>query len=584
MKQKQINKKKQKMKQRTTPSFERYKEIDRDVEQSYPQRQGIIGNHGVLRRLEVEVMQKNLTVRSPNDRFEKEADQVAEQMVRMPASKLYHHAEPSEKILHAKDKHNPTRIITPKLEPSIIDIKGGSQPLPASTRAIFEPKFGYDFSGVRVHKNDKANDLAQTLDAQALTIGSDIIFGTGQYSTETTEGKRLLTHELTHVVQQGGAVPIMAQPEIEMTKFVDYNARESDHIPNDINRPVFGVLAGRRLCNMTGVKPFQIQLNETKTSKSLKERVELLEKESVWKEKRHKCEGYLDVAYHDLSISFLDWNTTALTLGAAYYNAYDKHKTAIEASSKEATLREAALFGILTAVTAGSLGWIGEAAELAKFGTQLKAFMTSGIGGALEDFVQTGIGEAIDVWQAAVAPTAQTLSKHPYIFKGNLMKGLNDQMKKVHIFFKIQKKELNKLDISAFETIMPEQLQANLDKFLKGNKLMKSPNIYNEMDMQNEIERGFWAIWAPHALVIKIPIDPSYSEVYPFKGVTSLGPRYRTSYKKPGAPVEKRLNRLGITEKAGIGKDWGWVTQTHEIVKFAKWGKEFPKKIKKFKF
>jgi len=74
--------------------------------------------------------------------------------------------------------------------------------VPESVRAFFEPRFGVDFSGVRVHTDSNAVQMNRELNAQAFTHGRDIYFGAGKYNLGTTSGKRLLAHELTHVVQQ----------------------------------------------------------------------------------------------------------------------------------------------------------------------------------------------------------------------------------------------------------------------------------------------------------------------------------------------------------------------------------------------
>ena len=90
--------------------------------------------------------------------------------------------------------------------PSIVHevLNSPGQPLDRGTRAFMEPRFGHDFSKVRVHTDAKAAESARAVNAQAYTVGSDIVFGTGRYSANP-DGKRLLAHELTHVVQQSGA-------------------------------------------------------------------------------------------------------------------------------------------------------------------------------------------------------------------------------------------------------------------------------------------------------------------------------------------------------------------------------------------
>jgi hypothetical protein len=77
------------------------------------------------------------------------------------------------------------------------------QPLDKEARDFFEPRFRHDFSQVRVHTDSKAAESVQALNALAYTVGRDVVFGAGQYAPETIAGRRLMAHELTHVVQQG---------------------------------------------------------------------------------------------------------------------------------------------------------------------------------------------------------------------------------------------------------------------------------------------------------------------------------------------------------------------------------------------
>lgn len=83
--------------------------------------------------------------------------------------------------------------------------RDGGAPLSASLRGFMEPRFGYDFSRVRIHNGGVAQRSARALRAKAYTVGHDVVFGAGQYAPKTPDGRRLLAHELTHVVQQKGA-------------------------------------------------------------------------------------------------------------------------------------------------------------------------------------------------------------------------------------------------------------------------------------------------------------------------------------------------------------------------------------------
>jgi hypothetical protein len=82
-------------------------------------------------------------------------------------------------------------------------LRSPGQPLDRSSRNFFEPRFGYDFGSVRVHTNERAAASARSVGALAYTVGKHIVFGSNQYSAETAAGRRLLAHELAHTLQQG---------------------------------------------------------------------------------------------------------------------------------------------------------------------------------------------------------------------------------------------------------------------------------------------------------------------------------------------------------------------------------------------
>lgn len=109
-------------------------------------------------------------------------------------------------------------------------LRSPDQPLDVATRAIFEPRFGYDFSGVRLHTSAKAAESARAVNALAYTMGRDIVFGAGQYAPETSAGRALLAHELTHVIQQSQAQP--ASQPLAISSPVDTEEREADSVVN----------------------------------------------------------------------------------------------------------------------------------------------------------------------------------------------------------------------------------------------------------------------------------------------------------------------------------------------------------------
>jgi len=81
-------------------------------------------------------------------------------------------------------------------------MRGGGQPLSPSVLSFFEPRFGRSFRHVRVHKNAYAAEVAKSMNARAFTLGQDIVFGAGQFEQAMGDGKSLLAHELSHILQQ----------------------------------------------------------------------------------------------------------------------------------------------------------------------------------------------------------------------------------------------------------------------------------------------------------------------------------------------------------------------------------------------
>ena len=119
--------------------------------------------------------------------------------------------------------------VAPEVEPAIERARGGGQGLDHGVRRQMESAFGSDFSGVRVHTGAEAHELNRAVSAVAFTTGQDIFFRDGAYNPSNPEGKELLAHELTHVVQQGGqgikAKLTVSQPGDPLEREADEMAR-----------------------------------------------------------------------------------------------------------------------------------------------------------------------------------------------------------------------------------------------------------------------------------------------------------------------------------------------------------------------
>ncbi len=174
------------------------------------------------------VIQPKLTMGQPNDKYEQEADRAADQVMAMPdptvqrqveedeeeepiQTKLIsdqitplvqRQTEPDKEELQAKEQTGHTPQVVPNAAASIQSLRGGGQPLSDSERTYFEPRFGQDFSHVRIHSDSSAAQMAKAMRAKAFTLGNDMVFGQGLYAPGTSNGRKLLAHELTHTVQQ----------------------------------------------------------------------------------------------------------------------------------------------------------------------------------------------------------------------------------------------------------------------------------------------------------------------------------------------------------------------------------------------
>ena len=142
---------------------------------------------------------RKLTISNPADKYEQEAERVLQQVMQMPAAVKGRDSAGVQ--LKATGSESTSGTEAPPIVEEVLCSPG--HPLDAQTRAFMEPRFGYDFSGVRVHTDEKAAESAGAVRAKAYTVGNNVVFGPGEFAPGTHQGQRLLGHELTHVVQQG---------------------------------------------------------------------------------------------------------------------------------------------------------------------------------------------------------------------------------------------------------------------------------------------------------------------------------------------------------------------------------------------
>lgn len=167
-------------------------------------------------------LQTKLRVSQPGDTYEREADRIAAQVMRMPEPRSGNRTSEGntpdakwrspvsvQRLPLLQRLATPAAPFTTEASSAVRAAwQASGRPLDMHTRRFMEPRFGHDFSQVRIHTSPAAERAARTLDARAFCRGNDLFFAAGQYQPHSTDGRRLLAHELTHTLQQhstGGA-------------------------------------------------------------------------------------------------------------------------------------------------------------------------------------------------------------------------------------------------------------------------------------------------------------------------------------------------------------------------------------------
>jgi hypothetical protein len=203
-------------------------------------------------------VERQLSIGQPDDRSEREADQMAENVMRMSVSQF-----PGWPPRQAECMRNRTMPFAGDLKtgalrlqrkakrqssaygsiqsPSVNAVlRESGDPLDAAARAFFEPRFGQDFSKVRVHHGDTAEMSARAVDAVAFSVGHHIVFGAGHWNANSQGGRRLLAHELAHTMQQTNAFVVRRRSLLDKA-FVFLGFSEGDFSDAELSAYLDGV-------------------------------------------------------------------------------------------------------------------------------------------------------------------------------------------------------------------------------------------------------------------------------------------------------------------------------------------------------
>ena len=152
-------------------------------------------------------VQSKLKIGQPNDKYEQEADRIAEQVIKMPESQIQKKTcsscnESDEENIMTYSNGTASEFADTKIENEISNSKGRGKGLPPDTLEFMESRFGTDFSNVKIHTDQQSTELNEKLNAQAFTLGNDIYFNSDKFSSNSKSGQQLLAHELVHIIQQ----------------------------------------------------------------------------------------------------------------------------------------------------------------------------------------------------------------------------------------------------------------------------------------------------------------------------------------------------------------------------------------------
>jgi len=500
-----------------------------------------IGNQAVSRWI-----QTKLKIDQPDDKYEQEADQIAEKIMTMPSStctsceeeelqpKLADKISPfiqrqeideeeeEEEVIQPKRNTDKETKATPEIENHISRTRGLGNPLPFAPRAFMEERFGVDFSPVRIHADSEAARMARALNAEAFTYRRDIYFGEGRYRPETTEGKKLLAHELTHVVQQGS---------------INFKGNN---------------FFGKSIIALQGLEPTEKEI--CKGELSFERRAQLLF-------------DILQAAYTDLDAHAKKWETTAYEYGLRYKNAYDNHKNVIRKQEKHDALVHKLCFAVLTMVGVGTISvfstWLQQGKELLE---QIKI-------NTFEDVVQVALDKALGF---RVEFPSTPISVDPFKFYLGLQTNLSRLKESACSYLNRYVQWAKDVNINPdpykylfLEWFDPEEFDWQVTLWKGGIKLFYDPPKISWNDFEKELEIGMWAKWAASTLIK--PVKKTIRR----GGPAAICRTYETEeVNDPGSIVEKRLDELGITKACGVG-DWGWWTTDAEVLKLVEWGRNW---------
>ncbi len=207
-------------------------------------------------------VQTTLAISQPGDGDEQEAERMANTVLRLPGQDRV--TIQPVRVAQRRDADWADHTVVPEtVSRSVERVRGDGAPLTEAARTFFEPRFSYDFRRVRVHTDSRADNSARAINALAYTCGHDVVFRAGQYAPATGKGRRLLAHELTHVVQQDIGMELRRPAASVIQRAVSYDEcspTQETTILDTHNRAIAMIDTARtKLASYNGTTPPEVR-------------------------------------------------------------------------------------------------------------------------------------------------------------------------------------------------------------------------------------------------------------------------------------------------------------------------------------
>lgn len=488
-------------------------------------------------------------------------------------------------------KQQGTSLNSTSVDKGLTNTRGGGTPLPKNVQAEMEKGFGgEDFSNVRVHTGSESVQMNKDIGAKAFTNRNDIHFNSGQYNPSTNSGKHLLAHELTHVVQQKSV------PNLQ-TKLEDPSTR--NHYEVEADRTADTIISGRcfnsRNISTVSNGPSSIQLKEDESSGKIDhpsleiwsekcnlldepggkniaqlkryDKFNLISENNGWLEVKNKSlsgwvyRGHTTFAtkrftvtenngkcFRDINIMLTDlvlpalakWENVILDYADAYSKAHEIFEKAISDADAQAKFRNDVFAAVLTTVGIGFLGGLGELAASQDLWKNL--LHSNIIGGALEDAIQTGVGEAIDInqgnWYKKIESNIEISPNRFLITQQQTMNSVKSAL--VGHIGKVSRKIHESPDWADRTAV-----SLAMYKWWNTAKIKNAPPKISFSSLVNKFEKRFWIQWILQ-----------HGNVQRYRNWLFFGSGREFFFVEKA--IKKRLDYLNIKSEAGIKKWENW--------------------------